>query len=171
MVEVEIRFKAENLSEDLLRSIGAKLISESKEVDKYFKFSKDKERSFILRIREKNNEFLLTLKGSSKLKTDCAWPEWETKINNHKELENFLINNNFEELVMINKLRKKFKYQNFEINLDNIEGLGKFVEVELIGEDSEKLRRDIITFVKNKLGIKEDNIIEKGYVKLMLKEE
>ena len=56
------------------------------------------------------------------------------------------------------------------INFDDIKGLGKFIEVELIGEDPESLRKKIILFVKEKLGITEDSIIEKGYVKLMLNE-
>ncbi|RLE48329.1 class IV adenylate cyclase [Candidatus Woesearchaeota archaeon] len=170
MIEVELRFKLREEIKDKLKQLGAKTISKSVENDTYFKFGEDKERRFIIRIRKKNGVETLTFKGSSLLNEDSAWQEWEAKISNSDNLKKLLLSNGFIELVKINKLREKFKLENFEINLDEVENLGKFVEVEVLGNDPEKARSLIMNFVQNKLGVPKDAIIQKGYVKLMLKE-
>ena len=71
--------------------------------------------------------------------------------------------------VCLTSLRKQ-TFKNFEINLDEVENLGKFVEVELKGKDPQSLRVQIIEFVRKVLNIPESNIIQKGYVKLLLSE-
>ena len=48
--------------------------------------------------------------------------------------------------------------------LDNVEGLGKFIEVEkMINQENEKeTQKNLIDFIKS-LGIDEQDIITKGY--------
>ena len=169
MVEVELRFKADEKILSLIERIG-KLESHSEELDKYYKFSEDKTRKVVIRVRYKDGKEILTFKGSSVLKEDSAWQEWENKISDSEDLIKLLLSNGFEELVVIKKLRKKFSYEDFEINFDNIEKLGCFVEIELKGDNPEVLRKRIIDFAKDNFNILEDALIKKGYVKLMLNE-
>ena len=62
-----------------------------------------------------------------------------------------------------------FKKGTFEINVDKIEGLGWFVEVE--GRGTEKGRAKIekaIHAILSELGIQKEQIIERGYVPLAI---
>ncbi|MEK6935118.1 MAG: class IV adenylate cyclase [Nanoarchaeota archaeon] len=170
MVEVEIRFRTFEKIEDTLNEIGAKLISEDNESDVYFKFKEDRDRRFIIRIRNINDKTILTFKGSSLLEKDSAWLEWENEIADSEVLKKLLLSNGFVELVTIKKNRKKFIFQDFEINYDEVENLGSFVEIELQGDDPAQLRDRVMDFAIDKLKIPKKDLIEKGYVKLMLNE-
>lgn len=68
----------------------------------------------------------------------------------------------------IDKKRETYKHQDFEINIDHIESLGEFIEVELIGDDAETCKKRIEHFLEKDLGIAPSAFVKKGYVPLML---
>jgi len=169
MIEVELRAKVDkHLIMEKIKNIGAILKGSTAEHDEYFKFSKDTERRLIMRIRGKEGKNKLTFKGSSKLPEDVAWQEWETSIIDEKNLKNLLLSNGLEIVVIIDKKRNSYKYDDFEINVDEIKNLGMFIEVELLTNDAADGKRRVKEFLFNILEIQENDIITKGYVPLML---
>jgi len=76
----------------------------------------------------------------------------------------------FEELLKINKVRRKASYQGLEICLDQVEGLGNFIEIEKISEsaDAETVQLELFEILK-KLGIEEQDRVFEGYDQLILK--
>jgi adenylate cyclase, class 2 len=168
-MEIELRAKAPLNIKEKIESINCEFISENFEYDDYFKFQDDLERKVIIRIRKKAGKEILTFKGSSKHEQDIAWQEWENEIKDSEGLKKLFLTNGLINFVTIKKQRKQYKLNNIIINIDKIEGLGNFVEAEIISENVNKAKEEIKYLLFKKLGINEKDIITEGYVPLMLK--
>lgn len=131
MIEKEIRYK---IDEDIKKSI----INSSKEIEKAnncvdlcvgkFGFESLNKVGYIIRIRKKNNEYIL----ESKKRLDTyTWKEASIPLNNIKEAYDFLINIGFKPYLYINRTREIRKIKEAKIFLDEIKLLGTFVEFEL----------------------------------------
>ena len=116
----------------------------------------------VLRIRESNGKFIFTLKQSQRNELDCE--ERETEIAEPKEFREALLLMGYSSMVEIHKVRRKAKYKDYEICLDDVEGLGAFVEVEKITEDNntDKVQEELFNFLKS-LGVNENDREIHGY--------
>lgn len=174
-MEIEIRAKINQDTskhiEDKLKDLNALSSGVIQQSDIYFKHTSDVERNLVLRIRKKDSGSQLTFKSRSK-KHDTAWPDVDLSLNQPDELESILRNNNYEEVVKIEKNRKTHNLDSFEINIDDIKNLGCFIEIEKQGSEinREQIERDIKKLLL-KLGVTEADIIMEGYVPLMIKEQ
>ncbi|MFH1316839.1 MAG: class IV adenylate cyclase [Candidatus Woesearchaeota archaeon] len=172
MKEIEVKAKINDFDNLImkLKELGCNLGEELIQCDIIFKsnktdFSNIKRGENILRIRDENGKFKLTLKRSQENSLDCI--ENEVVIDDDNQMREILLNLGYKEVLRINKLRRKFKFKDYEICLDDVEELGKFIEVEKISEeDSKKVQEELFRFLKD-LGIREENRIEKGYDNLM----
>lgn len=167
-MEVELRAKIKNTSllKNKLKSIGAKLVSKKVQKDSYYGFYQTSKMPFIFRIRKTKNKSIFTFKGK-KYEGDTAWPEFEFIIDgNEKQIHTALIKSDFNKFLEINKKREKYSFNDFEINIDKIENLGEFIEIEILSEN-EKEGKSKVMEVMNKLGFEDSDIIHKGYVSLM----
>ncbi len=102
----------------------------------------------ILRIRKNNNnKYIFTLKQPQKNEMDVI--ERETEISDPEEFKEALILMGYKKIVEIYKTRIKTKYDDCEICLDNVEGLGFFIEVEKIVEDTdgEEIQNKLFEFL------------------------
>ena len=170
-MEVEAKLKIENPEEVKKRLIEMGVVFSEKEQhhDSYF-IRKGEEKStrkpgdFLLRIRDTGNKRFLTFKGL----TDQvgAWEEYEVEINDPEEMKKILRRIGFTTLFIITKEREPGTLDGFEVNLDNVEGLGHFIEVALESEDKKDARKRIIDFV-NKLGFRENEIEHRGYAAIL----
>lgn len=97
--------------------------------------------------------------------------EYETKIENINMVRKILESMDFKPIVTVNKKRKIWKYEDYEISVDSVEGLGDFVEVEYYGarhhDDHKKIMDEMISFLK-KLGCGTLEINHSGYPALLL---
>ncbi len=168
MVEVELRAKATPATQKLIEK-HAKKISAFTEEDVYFKCASDVERKLVIRIRKNPNGTFLTFKGASVVKDDIAWQEWETSAKDVDKLALLLLASGYVQVVRICKHRAKYRHQDIEVNFDIIDDLGTFVEAEVISDDVHAAQQKIKAFF-SLIGISDENLVKKGYVKLMLKE-
>lgn len=164
-IEVELRAFAGRI---ILKKFGL-LINKSREHDTYYKPILPVEIDWIIRIRRKDNICYLTFK-SSKQFGEGAWNEINIPITKElaSKMHDFLLSNNFRIEVEIIKNRTTFNQNNMEVNIDRIQGLGVFVEVEIMAHESKvtQAQKTIKSYFKS-LGIKEESITKKGYVALM----
>lgn len=116
----------------------------------------------VLRIRSQGNKNILTQK--IRLTNGLDKQESETEISNPKAAKNIILSTGFKEMESFTKHRRKAKYQNWEICVDEVEGLGDFIEVEEMSEDgnSKKIQSELFGFLKN-LGITEADREHYGY--------
>jgi len=167
-MEIEVKVRLKNLESVKNRLIerGAVFKEPVVQEDMYFKpgnFDPKKVQGpgdFIVRIRKEERKHRLTLKALTDILG--AWREHETKIENPKEMENILKAANFTNVFTLNKTRVLGKLGEFEICMDDVKELGKFMEVGLISEEKEKPRNRIVEFLKE-LGFEEKDIEKRGY--------
>ena len=94
--------------------------------------------------------------------------EHETKVADGKIMIKIFESLGFTDKTPVKKVRKTYRYKDFEIALDDVEGVGKFIEVELKREedDVKKGTADIYQFLKE-VGITELTRHHCGYVHMI----
>jgi len=97
--------------------------------------------------------------------------EYETKIESLEAAQKLFSSLNYRSLIVVDKTRKIWKYNDYEISLDSVKNLGDFVEIEYIGKNSsvipEKVTGQMIKFLKD-TGCGKISINYQGYPFLML---
>lgn len=117
----------------------------------------------VLRIRKNNERYIFTLKQPQKNELDCI--EKETDITDPEEFRDALLLMGYRPVVKINKVRRKAKYKDYELCVDEVEGLGTYIEVEKItdeNDDSEAVQRELFQFLES-LGIDKTDQEMHGY--------
>jgi adenylate cyclase, class 2 len=122
----------------------------------------------FLRIRIKNNsKAIFTLK--KRMKNDLDALEYETGIDSKDEMEQALFLMGYQESARVNKTRIITHYNGCEICIDDVEGLGSFIEMEKLTEegDSEEIQNELFAFFIT-LGIIPEDRVTVGYDILIL---
>lgn len=115
----------------------------------------------VLRIRESNGKFIFTLKRDVANELDCI--EKETKINNPISMKEIIELMGYVETVRVNKKRRKCRYKDYEICLDEVDGLGLFIEAEKISdEDGGIIQKELFAFLES-LGVDTSERVSQGY--------
>lgn len=103
----------------------------------------------VLRVRREGVRALLTLKQGQEL----AKLEKELEISDPETMEEIFKLLGYKKIAQVNKLRRKARAGDLEICVDEVEGLGSFVEVEKItAEDPEAVQAELLDFLI-KLGV------------------
>lgn len=167
--EIEIRFRLSEIKKDeimkLLQNKGWSP-KRTKQIDTYFcspEFVKQKERPYIVRIRESETKKILTYKSTI---INGVWEEIETQVEDAVSVKKILGYLNLESFLVIDKERLTGKVSDIEINIDQIKDLGLYVEFEVISDDVEKGKKRILNF-SSQLNLELNDIVNGGYVQLM----
>lgn len=160
--------KGRSFLRDLKTRRDFQFIRSANEDDVYFRHKLSDGKKFIIRIRRAGKHALLTFKAAGE-GADTAWEDIDLPLKKPNTLESLLLSGDFSKFLQIKKRRWIFKHGDFEVNVDNVEKLGWFVEVEGRGSRAERdfVETKIIKLLRD-LGIKEEAIIREGYVPLML---
>lgn len=119
----------------------------------------------VLRIREQNGKTIFTVKKDRSGELDCV--EKEIEISDRNTLREIIELLGFEQTVEVQKKRREGRYNNYQICLDEVEGLGNFIEVEkMSNEDGEKVQKELFGFLR-KLGVNKKDRILIGYDTLL----
>lgn len=117
-----------------------------------------------LRIRTENeHKVIFTLKIDTGRKLDSI--EHEMEVNDAKELETMLRLMGYELFSDISKTRQKAKKDKIEVCLDQIEGLGTYLEAEILAEDdvhAQDILDELWTFFES-VGIAREDAEMFGY--------
>jgi|SRR3989338_68450 len=168
--EIEVKAKVDSLdeAERKLAEMGCVLsgaLAQHDVVfveDDYGPFEVFRPKKNLLRIRESGGEFILTLKRPVANQLDSL--EHETKISDPAETKEILNLMGYHEIVAVDKIRRKANFNGMEICLDQVDGLGTFLEAERIVEDAEAeiVQNELFAFLQ-KLGVKPEDRIYDGY--------
>lgn len=175
MIEVEVKVRAEHARiRSFLEASGAEKVKVEEQSDIYFAaphrdFAKTDE---ALRIRTLNEKSILTYKG----------PKLDAVSKTRKEFETFVDEENatlilhalgFSEAGTVRKVREVYRVGEITVCLDSVEGLGEFLEVEIVvGVESEleASRTRLFEFLA-KLGLGESDSIRTSYLELVLEKQ
>lgn len=172
MKEVEVKVKIDSV-EDIKADLEAKGFSFSEPVIQEDAIFSDEETAkrfdeFVsdtnfLRIRKTKGKVIFTLKRPQTNELDCI--EREIEVNNEKQLEDIINYLGYQKVIEVKKKRRIAKKDDYELSLDEVEGLGNFLEVEhMVGMDmdSQKDQEDIWKFLSD-LGVNKKDEVTRGY--------
>jgi adenylate cyclase class 2 len=170
MKEIEIKALLKNKDSviEKIKALGCTLSNPIKQIDTVYTQIPAKtvdeylKNSHFVRIREKSDgTFILTVKKPLS-KEVLTKAEHETEIKNATELERAILLMGYGVANKVTKHRQTAIYKNFEICLDEVEGLGSFIEVEKMSdEDVDSVRKELNDFIVT-LGISMDDEVRKG---------
>ncbi len=172
MIEVEIKAKADLSKVRLiLEHIRAVKIRVEDQSDTYFAapyrdFAKTDE---ALRIRNLDGRAVLTYKGPKLDSVSKTRKEFETVVD-EKNTTEILHALGFSEAGAVRKRREVFRAGDITVCLDSVEGLGEFLEVEIVVEEEQEpgpIRFKLFEFLKQ-FGISEEDSIRTSYLEMVL---
>jgi adenylate cyclase class 2 len=180
-IEVELKFPLKNTAKiQVFLDENAEFKYESFQHDEYYN---PPHRDFLehseninewLRIRVSGDKAQINYKDwqphDATLKTHCI--EFETAVESHEQLTNILTALNFVKLIDVKKTRRAWEYDDTEISIDDVEGLGGFIELEYKGElqDAEAARTHLFK-VLHRLGAETGELDVRGYPYMLLKKK
>lgn len=173
MNEIEVKAKIPNFTDiqSKLNNLGCTFSKTLIQKDRIYlpngiEFPDKTKGTLFLRIRDSNGKYVLTLK--KQLDTEFENIEHELIIDNPNQANDMAILLGFHEVLYVSKKRIKCKYNDLNICLDEIDGLGSFVEVEKLTDenDTQRVKRELFEFLET-LGVKTEDQVFKGYATLI----
>lgn len=141
MIEVEVKARIDSFEEmeKRLKDLGAVKTKDEFQEDIYFAspivdFAKTDE---ALRIRTTNNDTFITYKGPKLNEKAKTRKEVEMTIESAAKASDIFTEIGFTPARTVRKSRQYYRYENFEISLDDVEGLPPYMEIEIALSDSE----------------------------------
>ena len=167
MIEIESKFKVSSsiTRDELLAILKGQFItsiSSKRQIDTVFLLSEQVDApiipgSKIMRVRDVLNpetgelqRSLMTLKveGQAKLVSD----EYEFVVSDGNAARQMLTALGWQEIVTVDKARLESKTKDYTICIDEVAGLGLFIELEVLTEDSadvKNIQQQMCNFLKN----------------------
>ena len=176
-VEMEVKYRVEDLDaavKALVSALGLRLVWEGVEEDTYFRLRRCGVDA-VARVRRRSGggaeEWVLTFKSRVRgFEGVKVRREYETRVEDGDPVIRFFVDSGFEPL-RVRKLRRVFEGSlddvRFSVTADSVEGLGSFVEVEVMG-DREGLER-VLSVVESVLGKGEGDRIVSSYLSMVLR--
>lgn len=177
MIEVELKFRIAESElkniENRLSDLGYAKSEPKNQVDTVYLEAKNKDFSTftpgepVARVRKDGESITMTVKRKM---SDGVSLEHETICDSFSAacgiFEALLMN----KVVEVNKTRTEFKKDSYTVTLDNVLGLGWFVEIETLAEegvDTSSLESNILN-IAEELGISKDSTETKKYDVLLM---
>ena len=172
--EIEIKLPVKNSQEvlDILKDIGFMVKKEIQEEDTYFnsEYRNIKERDEALRIR-KSRDCDINFKGPKIDAVSMSRMELETEVQDGETMEKILTYLGFLPVASVCKVRKYLTHREMTACVDRVEGLGEFLELEVVAE-TEKKREIYLEQMKeilNALGYSMEDTVRTSYLGLLMK--
>ena len=183
-IEIELKFPLKNrgVLKERLDKI-ASFMGEDNQKDTYFIPS---HRNFVkqnpifewLRIREVNREgkiiSILNYKNFGEDVGDetISFKELETEFEDSGILRSIFKNLDISEIIVVDKRRRNYSYTDTIISLDEVEGLGGFIEIEFDGEtECEEEVKEHLHKVLKEIEAEVEEELFKGYPHLLLEKQ
>ena len=167
MKEIEVKARVKDFSGLLqkLEALGCTFSPVTEQTDRIFISEHGsipaKRGENVLRIREQSGKFIFTLKQPQTNQLDCI--EEEIEISDPEALIRIMKILKFRESVSVKKKRRTTKYRDYTICLDEVEGLGSFIEVEKFSdEDAATIQKELFQFLET-LGVTKADQETNGY--------
>jgi len=164
-MEIEIKFRV-NFEEikRKIESIDAEFVREELQEDVYFSIPLPKQ----LRVRKISNlnEAFLTYKEIKDPGRNEEFDEIEIGVSDPEKAMEILRRLGFKEDVIVRKRRLVYRLEDVTFELSNVEGLGGFLDIEVISDDV-KTAKEKIWNVANALGLSEKDVEPRLYQELL----
>lgn len=173
MIEVEVKVRTSlDGVEERLRGLGAEPVAEKTQVDTYFSaphrdFAETDE---ALRVRSEDGDAYVTYKGPKRDTETKTREEHETAVGEIETASAVFESLGFKEFGTVEKHRRVYVLDDVTVTLDDVEGLGEFVEVEVENsgdEDADAARAEVFDTLE-RLGLDPADSITDSYLELLV---
>ena len=179
MKEIEVEVAFDNTKEEVMKVLSKYEFVGEKEIhDTYYydpersnlKPESDLRLSETFRLRKKNNTCFITYKKQHfEGKLWVYSDEYETEVKDYETVKIIISMLGLVPLIDVNNRRRIYRYKDFEIELEDVEGLGCFIEVEKLSNNSKDeilIKEEIRDFIRSlKLkNVRELNIGKNQYL-------
>ncbi len=164
-MEVEVKFRVDfSAMKDKIESLGAVFVREELQEDVYFSLPLPK----LLRVRKLENlgKAFLTYKEIRDLGRNEEFDELEIEVSDFEATVEILKRLGFREDVIVRKRRLVYRLNGVTLELNDVEGLGGFLDVEVISDDVEEAKKKIWEVAKL-LGLSEEDVEPRLYQELI----
>ena len=167
MIEVEVKVRAQKDTEEKIVALGATLLRVENHRDLYFNspLRDFKVSDEALRIRIKEEGARLTYKGPKLDLETKSRLERTVKIDDPQQMEQILLSIGFELYAEVRKRRTKYSLDDVILALDEVVGLGNFLEVEAKGDHDWVMKKEKVLSILKELGLGES--IRSSYLELL----
>lgn len=116
----------------------------------------------VLRIRNENGTSIVTLKQQQENEKDNI--EREVVVDDPSAMHDILSIMGWQETIRVKKVRQTCSYNNLTVCLDEVEGLGSFVEVEKLtdGDGGERVQEELFQLLES-WGVSRNQRVMEGY--------
>lgn len=168
MIEVEVKTPLKPDTQQKIKALGAVLIGTEHHRDIYFNSpARDfRESDEALRIRVKDEGIRLTYKGPKLDSETKSRKELTVIINDAEAMMQILLSLGFVQSGEVIKSRTKYALGDVIFAIDDVSGLGSFLEMEIAGEDDWPQKKRMLQDLMIRLGIGES--IRKSYLEMLL---
>lgn len=185
MLEAELKASLGDLAAEELADRAAALgflpVEQVRETDVYFNGT---ERDFrrtdeALRLRSVRQlpdgpwESLITYKGPKLDRVSNARTEYETGVSDGGTAQKLLEALGYRPLAEVNKVRRTYRLDQVTLCLDQVQGLGGFLELELLvpGEEQREAAVERLLALLEELGIPRDQLSRRSYLELLAEKQ
>jgi len=178
MYEVEVKVAADlERVADRLDELGATRTGDVVQVDTYYDaphrdFAETDEALRVRReTRDGGTEARLTYKGPLVEAESKTREEYETGVDDGETAAAIVDNLGFDPAATVEKERRFYRYDGYTVTLDDVEGVGEFVEVETeTNEDGVETAREGAYEVLRELRLDPDEQIRTSYLGMLLED-
>ncbi|NYT18954.1 MAG: class IV adenylate cyclase [Methanosarcinales archaeon] len=170
MIEIEIKVRADHGPvRDRIVEMGALKVRTEDHLDVYYNaphrdFAETDE---ALRLRSVNGGTRMTYKGRKLDSVSKTREEFETPVDG-TAAKGILVSLGFFESGTVKKTRDIYRYGDITICLDSVEGLGEFVEVELVADSDIDSHRELLFEFLESIGLKKEDSIRTSYLEMLM---
>ena len=181
MLEAEIKASLAGLSTETLLeqagSMGFRPAAQLRETDMYFNgndrdFRRTDEALRLRRVQalpDGTEESLLTYKGPKLDRVSSARTEYETAVADGETAGKLLEALGYRPAFTVEKLRREYRLDDVTLCLDEVTGLGAYLELETLApseEDREDAVNRLLTLL-DRLGVSRDRLTRHSYLELL----
>ncbi|WP_456421835.1 class IV adenylate cyclase [Thermococcus sp.] len=164
-MEIEIKFRVDfEETKRKLESLGASFVGEELQEDVYFYLPLPK----LLRVRNIENlgKAYLTYKEIKDPGRNEEFDELEVEVSDFDTTVEILRRLGFDKDVVVKKRRLIYRFNGFTFELNDVEGLGGFLDIEVVSENVEDAKKKIWE-VAEVLGLNEEDVEPRLYRELV----
>ncbi len=173
MIEIELKFRISDANQLQQKLLGAGFtkIDTKIQKDTYFNspmrdFAKTDE---ALRIRIIDDFAELTYKGRKFSSNSKSRVELNTQVSSPNELKEILLALDFREVLTVEKIRTSYKNGKITATIDEIKGLGFFMEIETISsEETFEENEQLLLELCQSMGFDPKEQIRTSYLEMLL---